>query len=340
MTDHSRREFLTTLGLGGLGLAGCGKTGAPEAQPQRPTQPPAAAARTPGRSRVVIARDDGVVRQNGEVDESRLGEMLAEAMLALTGAGTVAEAWGRFFESGDVVAQKVNALAGPELSTHPELCRAIAEGLVRAGVSEDKVVVFDRDSEELAALGFEINVRGRGMKVLGTDVMGYDREPTVVKAVGTCFSRIVSEAVTALVNVPVLKDHDLAGISVALKNHYGSIHNPNKLHLDHCYPYIADLNCADLIRQKQKLVVCDALNVCYEGGPAFKPATTVPYGALIVTTDPVAADAVGLQIIEALRRDHGLGLLVNEERAPRYIQLAAEYGLGNAALEKIEQIEV
>ena len=39
----------------------------------------------------------------------------------------------------------------------------------------------------------------------------------------------------------VLKDHDLAGVSLAMKNWYGVVHNPNKLHDDDCDPFVADL---------------------------------------------------------------------------------------------------
>ena len=47
---------------------------------------------------------------------------------------------------------------------------------------------------------------------------GYEPEPQFAGSVGTCFSKIVSHLCTAIINVPVLKDHDLAGISVAMKN--------------------------------------------------------------------------------------------------------------------------
>ena len=336
MSEHTRRGFLKALGLSGLGLAGCGRTDGPEAQPASEA-PPVGTTTAPATSpRVVIARDEAVISEEGEVDGERLEQMLARAMVALSGVTEAAEAWRRHFRADDTVAMKINALAGPELSTHRELCYAIADGLVSGGVSQDNVIIFDRDSRELEALGFEVNAAGRGVKVIGTDLTGYDRAPTVVKSVGSCFSTIVSQMATALVNVPVLKDHDLAGLSGALKNHFGSIHNPNKLHTDGCYPYVADLNCADMIRGKQRLVVYDALNVCYEGGPAYNPAATVRYGAILVSTDPVAADAAALEILDGLRRTHGLKPLAEEERAPRYIQLAAEYGLGQAEPEKTE----
>jgi uncharacterized protein (DUF362 family) len=340
MTNDSRRSFLRSLALGALAITGCGKSRDPgsaaSAQPAAPESPTA----PPAKSRVVIARDAKAMRENGEPDYPRVLALLTKAMLALTGAATSRDAWSRHFRPEDVVALKANSLAGPQLSTNPAVCYAIADGLHAAGVSEPNILVYDRDLQELEMLGFDPPPGAPKLNLTASSRAGYDREPTVIKEVGSCFSRIVSETATAIINVPVLKDHDLAGLSCALKNHYGSINNPNKLHTDHCYPYVADLNCAPVLREKQRLVVCDALRVCYDGGPAPNPAGTVPYGALIVTTDAVAADAVGLEIIEALRKEHGLPPLMQEERAPRFIALAADYGLGNAAAEKIEEIAV
>lgn len=60
-----------------------------------------------------------------------------------------------------------------------------------------------------------------GIQCFGTDELpggGYEAEPQLSGSVGTCFSKIISRLCTAIINVPVLKDHDLAGISVAMKN--------------------------------------------------------------------------------------------------------------------------
>ena len=69
----------------------------------------------------------------------------------------------------------------------------------------------------------------------------------------------------------VLKDHDGAGVTIALKNMYGVIHNPNKYHPNGCNPYIADLNMLPEIRSRMRLTICDATTACYEGGPGYKP---------------------------------------------------------------------
>ena len=53
--------------------------------------------------------------------------------------------------------------------------------------------------------------------------------------------------------MPLLKDHDGAGVSIALKNMYGVIHNPNKYHPNGCNPYVADVNMLPDIRTKMRL---------------------------------------------------------------------------------------
>ncbi len=218
---------------------------------------------------------------------------------------------------------------------------AAASGLQAAGIPAGNLIIFDRLTEELDRAGFVINA-DEGVRCFGTDRRGYDREPTVSGKVGSCFSRIVSEDCTALLNLPMVKDHDLAGVSISLKNHFGCINNPNKLHLDNCCPYAADVNLAPAVRSKQRLIICDALEVIYDGGPTYRPATTRAYGALLMGTDPVALDRVGWEIIEDLRVRARLEPLKAAGREPRYIMVAgdARHRLGVADPARIEKIEV
>ncbi len=333
---RSRRELLVSLGAGALALGGCGRREEPasslaSAAPSR--GPEAAAPRGP---RVAVARSDEAIT-GSRVREDVVGELLDAAMRSFTGQEGAA-AWRQLFGAGDVVAIKVNCLGGPQLRTHPELVAHIVRGLESAGVARTSIIIYDRMTSELRECGFEVRTGGAGPLCYGTDEVGYDGEPSVVRSVGTCFSRIVSQGCNAIINVPVLKDHDLAGLSGALKNHFGSIHNPNKLHLDRCTPYIADLNCAAVLRDKQRLIVYDGLLACYDGGPAFKADTTAAYGAVAVATDPVAADTVALDMLEKLRGRAGLPPLTGGDRAPQYLALAgdADRKLGTADLAEIE----
>ena len=153
-------------------------------------------------------------------------------------------------------------------------------------------------------------------------------------------SNIILSEATALVNVPVLKDHDLAGVSIGMKNLFGAIHNPNKYHENHCDPYVAELSTHPAIRGKLRLVVCDASRPQAQAGPAFEPQWAWNYGGVIVSTDPVALDAVGATILEDRRKELGLPSLKEAERYPSYISTAERLGLGSADEAKIKVKEI
>jgi len=344
--DEGRRQFLKLLGLVGLGLGGCSRsTGGDDRLAQQQPAPPAAVEPAAlSQPTVVVVRCPQAVGEDGRIDAGLVGQMTRLGVTTLAGEEDEATAWGRYVTPGQRVAIKVNCLSGPPVASHPAVADAVVTGVQTAGVAPEDILVFDRLTAELETCGFPVNKAGAGVRCYGTDEVGYDREPTTVKEVGTCFSRIVSEWCDTIINVPVLKDHDLAGLTGALKNHYGSINNPNKLHgqpEDHCSPYIADLNCAEVLRGKQHLIVYDALMVCYQGGPGYKPATTVPYGTLMAATDPVAADTVGLKLLDELRAEHGLPAVAGSERDPKYLAVAADEGhqLGCNNLAEINIVE-
>jgi uncharacterized protein (DUF362 family) len=338
----SRRRFLATLAGAGLFVGGCQSRGqnhsvAVAAGDREPSAgaPPVSVAR----NRVAIARNPAAVTGD-QIDGTIVEALLDKALAKLSPAGDANAVWKALFRPSDTIAIKVNCLAGPPLSSHPELVRAIAKRLGETvGIEAANIIVYDRASGELQAVGFE--ERGEHYRTLGSDQVGYDDEPTVSGQAGSCYSRVVSELATAIVNVPVLKDHDLAGLSGALKNHFGSIHNPNKMHTDHCCPYVADVNCAPQIRDKHRLVVYDALLACYDGGPGYKPDSTLAHGGVMVASDPVAADAVAFDTLEAMRKAHGLPPIAGTDRAPRYIAVAADdqHRLGVADLKRIEVCE-
>jgi len=289
---------------------------------------------------VVVVKHKAALRSDGSADPQAVAQMVNAGVCRLTGEREPRQAWRRFVRPEDFVALKVNCLAAPELRSHPEIARAATDGLAGVVSRRENLLIYDRLTEELRQGGFAVNHDGPGVRCYGSDAAGYDPEVSESGAVGTCLSRIVSTHATAIINLPVLKDHDLAGISVALKNHFGSINNPNKMHTDHCTPYVADLNLMPALREKQRLIVCDALLVTYQGGPALNPPYTAHHGAVLVGTDPVAVDAVGLGIIEGLRKQRGLEPLASLPRAPRYIALAGRYGLGVADPARIKTITV
>jgi hypothetical protein len=129
---------------------------------------------------------------------------------------------------------------------------------------------------------------------------------------------------------------------MAMKNLFGAIHNPNKYHVNVGDPYIPDVFSFRPIKNKIRLHICDALRPQYEGGPAYMPQWCWDYNSLIVSTDPVALDYTGWQIIEDQRNNAGMPSLEKIGRKPTYIATAADntHRLGTDKPSEIEQIVI
>jgi uncharacterized protein (DUF362 family) len=288
---------------------------------------------------VARARRRGVRdERTGRIDAAKLRTMLEAALLKATGHHAVKDVFAERFKASDVVGIKLSTLAGRGLSPHPELVTELVAGLKAAGVRENNIVIWDRSDNELAQAGFAVHRNGPGVRCFGTND-DYDWTPREWGAGGSCFARVLVEELTALINVAVLKDHDLAGISAGMKNWYGVIHNPNKHHDNGCDPYVAYLAAYPLVRDKLRLTVIDALTGQCHGGPARSPRWTWPAEAVLVSSDPVALDTIAWHMIEERRRQVGLKSLTEEQRAPKWIATAAKLGLGENRSERIEVIE-
>ena len=333
----SRRHFLRQCLASAAALGA--SNGAASLTPARTSAP------SPS-SRVVIAHDPQLRGGGATVDARRMEALLDRATLALFSRDhapqTPVETWKRLVRPGQTVSLKVNTLGGRGISTNLQLVEAVCERLQQAGIRPADITVWDRDSEEMERAGFRISRGGNRVQCFGTDRVDYEQDLVAYGSVGSRLSKILTQRTDVLINLPVLKDHDGAGVTIALKNMYGVIHNPNKYHPNGCNPYIADVNMLPQIRSRMRLTICDATTAMYEGGPAFKPQFSWRYNALLVSQDPVALDATGWRIIERKRAENGLRTLEAEQRAPRYIATAADqqHRLGNCDRRKITAVEV
>jgi uncharacterized protein (DUF362 family) len=329
----SRRDFLSRS-LTGAALLCVG--GAME---QPASAEPVAAS---GKSRVVVARDELLRGTGSTVDSQRMLALVDSSVQALYDRDHPVDAWSKLVRSGDTVSLKVNTLGGRGISTNVHLVEAICERLQEAGVRAGDIVVWDRDSEEMERAGFHLAVGGDRVQCYGTDRVGYEEDLSAWGNVGGCLSKILTRHSNVLINVPVLKDHDGAGVTIALKNMYGVIHNPNKYHPNGCNPYVADLNMLPEIRSKMRLTICDATTAMYEGGPGYKLEHSWNANTLLVSTDPVALDYTGWKMIERKRAEKKWKTLEAEQRAPVYIATAADgdHRLGTNDPKKISLIEM
>lgn len=342
LDSNSRRNFLKgSLAGSALWCAGGASQALAAAESHAAESRTAESGASATKSRVVVARDEQLRGTGSAVDPTRITALLDRAIQSLFSRDHPVDAWRKLVHTGEMISIKVNTLGGRGISTNVQLVAAICERLQRAGIKPADITIWDRDSAELERAGFHLAIGGDRVQCYGTDRDGYEQELSAYGSVGSLLSKILTQRSNVLINVPVLKDHDGAGVTIALKNMYGVINNPNKYHPNGCNPYVADLNMLPEIRSKMRLTICDATTAMYEGGPAYKPEHSWNGNTLIVSQDPVALDHTGWQIIERKRAEKGLKTLEAEERAPSYIATAAdaEHRLGTNDLTKISLIE-
>jgi uncharacterized protein (DUF362 family) len=294
------------------------------------------------KSKVVVACDP-MLRGNGaKVDSGRIFGLLDRGMQAFYGVDNPLQAWKQLVRSGERVGLKVNTIAGRGLSTNVQVVEAICERLQRAGIKPQDIIVFDRENRELERAGFCLSSDGGRVRCMGTDSFGYEEQAEAFGTVRSKLSKILTRNCDVLINVPVLKDHSDSGITAALKNMYGVIDNPYRLHAHGCAPGIADLNMLPAIRTKMRLTICDATTASFDGGPSFEPEGTWKHNGVIIARDPVALDYVAWQIIERKRAEQKLNTLQAAGREPRFIALAADarHQLGTNDRNRISLVEV
>ncbi|MEE4310611.1 MAG: DUF362 domain-containing protein [candidate division KSB1 bacterium] len=293
-------------------------------------------------SRIVNARHENVRNAQGSLNSDAVYSLLNRAMENFFETSSAQRIWGRLFKPADTVGIKINCLAGKGISTSHEVVDAIIENLLECGISKDRIIVWDRANVDLEKAGYHVKTSTRNVRYFGTDHVGYSRRLYESGQIGSFLSNILVKECTAIINVPILKDHGIVGITNALKNFFGAIHNPNKYHSHLGDPYIADVNVLSEIRNKTRLTVCDALTCQYEGGPPFMPQWTWHYNGIIVGRDMVALDTLGWKIIEDKRKENGLASLKEAGREPTYIHTAADplHSLGIHDLSKIDLISV
>lgn len=298
-------------------------------------------AKAEGKTRVVAASSRKVFGDGKALKANAVQDLVDASVCALTGEKDATAAWKQLVKPNDVVGIKASCLAGERLSTRLEVVQAIARSLQRAGVRPNRIIVWDRKLSDLTRAGYPPDGTA-DFKCVGNDdrVLGFQPPIVQVGEIGSFFSKLVTDTCSVLINVPVLKDHDLAGVSVALKSFFGAIHNPNKYHFGNLQQAIADVNRQDDIRRKTVLHILDATFGCYNGGPTPPPKWIERLGTVYASRDRVALDAVAWQKIEELRKANALPSLVGSKREPRHIALAAEHKLGVNDLAHIELVRV
>jgi uncharacterized protein (DUF362 family) len=306
---QNRREFVKEVVAGAAVL----QTASPFAL---------AAAKPAAKSKVVIVRDAKLRTPGPAPDPARVAAMLDHAMQSYFGMKNPVDPWKQIVRPGQTVGLKVNTL-GRALSPNVALVAAICERLQQAGIKPGDITVWDRSSRDMQAAGFKLTSTPGAVRFVASDTAGYEDAPTVYGAVTTHLAKLLTQC-DVMLNLPVLKNHNLAGVTMSMKNMYGVINNPNALHGTACNPYIADLNMIPQIHQKMKFIIGDMMTAVYEGGPGYKPEYAWNENGIIVGEDRVAIDHTCAGIIERKRAEKGLKTLEQNGTPTHYIATAAD----------------
>jgi len=153
--------------------------------------------------------------------------------------------------------------------------------------------------------------------------------------------KVLTQTITKLINVPVLMDHEPCGLSGCLYNlSLAAVDNTRRFEQFgmHGDPAISEIGASSTaIRRKLVLNVMDALIAGFAGGPSFKPQYSWPYGGLYFSRDPVAVDAVCLDLLEAKRKETRVPAIGTNAD---HIENSARLAIGQADRANIEIVEV
>jgi uncharacterized protein (DUF362 family) len=341
--DFLYRSCLTVAGVGAGGIVSLGSScSTSDKSPQPSAEHKSPFAKTPEQKikpigpTVVSMSDPRVFGAQGH-DKERVKQLTFKAIADLVGVKNPAEAFRALFKPDDVVAIKLNCLAGPGLSSSVSVVDALVAGLRSIGIENKNIIIWERTSAELAKAGFETNrYSGDRPRCLGNDEAGFSNDIEFSGEIGSLFTNVLAKKATALINVPVMKDHDLSGVGCGMKNMFGAIHNPNRYHENNCDPFVADVSAHPFIKVKLRLILADALTAQYHGGPARAPAYQWRPDKILAAVDPVALDRIAQKMIDEKRAEKGMASLKESNRPPKWLETAAlKHKLGENKLEKI-----
>ena len=163
-------------------------------------------------------------------------------------------------------------------------------------------------------------------------------------------AEFITKHVDKMINLCVLKDHQSAGITMALKNmSHGLVNNVNRSHatttLNACGAFIPASVSLPVIRNKVVLHILDGVKGLYHGGPGAKPQFVWNHNTMYFATDPVALVHVGWRALDAKREEMGMKPVATDlpdkfstflRRQPEHVEIAGALGLGEWRWDKID----
>jgi len=324
--------------------------------------------------RVISAHQPGTLVQR-KYQQKPVRAMLDSGLMKLTGAESPQEAWSTFFKPGDVVGLKLNGVGRPHVISSPVVVHEIVRGLELAGIPRKDIVMYDREKRIIQQAGFDTWLPEGVRWTWGSDephpiqldMDMYDEnefvEVPLVHPRGdfsephhrrSYLAKFITQDVNKVINLCLLKHHQSAGITLALKNlSHGLANNVSRSHststLNTCGWFIPAIVDHPIIRERVVLNILDGVWGAYHGGPGGKVENYMwPHETMYFSTDPVAMDRVGWKVIDAKRAAMGLEEVGKAEpdedsvfyrMQPEHVEISGAMGLGIFNEEEIKLIE-
>ncbi|MCD8094305.1 MAG: DUF362 domain-containing protein [Bacteroides sp.] len=195
---------------------------------------------------------------------------------------------------------KVPELAG---NTNPKLVTEIIKQCFAAGAKE--VTVFDHTCDDWQKCyknsGIEAAAKAAGAKVMPAHLETYYRNVQLPQG-KKMKSAKVHEAILdcdVWINVPILKNHGGANLTMSMKNHMGIVWDRGFFHQNDLQQCIADI-CT--LQKKAVLNVVDAYRIMQTNGPRGRSASDVVLTkGLFISQDIVAVDTAAAKFFNQVR---------------------------------------
>jgi uncharacterized protein (DUF362 family) len=329
-----RRDFLKILSLTGVGGIIASRSAV-----ARVLSPDAT-------SNVVVVTDTNATNKTAKtINADVVKNMVDTGIKTYTGIEDVGEAWKSIFpgiNAGSILGLKVNTLFNTRnTGTHPQVAKAVSDGLALMDFGgtkfpENNIIIFDFHNNYLTTQGYTLNSTTSGVRCFPSST--YSTELYDIGGVSVKLSTVITSTINYMVNIAYLKQHFLSGVSLCLKNHYGSIHNPEVSPLLHDLskygsPYITAINALEPIKSRQKFCIIDALYGVTVNGPQGVP--NINPDKIIMGQDIVAVDCTGRELLKTL------GLPANQANKTVHIDVAATtYSLGTNIPGNINVIDI
>lgn len=195
---------------------------------------------------------------------------------------------------------KVPELAG---NTNPKLVAEIVKQCLAAGAKE--VTVFDHTCDDWQKCyknsGIEEAAKAAGAKVMPAHLETYYRKVSLPQGKNLKSAKVHQAILDSdvWINVPILKNHGGANLTISMKNHMGIVWDRGFFHSNNLQQCIADI-CT--LQKKAVLNVVDAYRIMKTNGPRGRSASDVVLTkGLFVSQDIVAVDTAAAKFFNQVR---------------------------------------